>query len=91
MSKKTDTRVVESRDDAEMMRRPNLWPRWPVLPLKRRSAETGFPETGMLVEASDVPLTTVLVGTIFDADVFALPRKEYESADAIVADGWIVD
>jgi hypothetical protein len=86
----TDAEVVEQRNDAEMMRRPHLWPSHPYLPLKRRPPlEDDSQNLGLLADNSG-PMLTVLIGNLF-ASKDTAPRIEYESADAVVADGWIVD
>lgn len=67
--------------DREFMDTPKEWPLWPVLPL----VQHGTGQAGFLTEGKP----RVYIGNIFDNrfDNF----KDYESFDAIIADGWRVD
>jgi hypothetical protein len=82
--------IVENRDDVGMLGRPDLWPhRW-ILPLVR-DHEADDQRYGYVL-AEDP--TTVVLGLIFDAPRTPRhPRRvlRYESAEAVVADGWRVD
>jgi len=74
------------------------WPFRPILPVKRPRKQLGsWPETGIILEGA---LTRVL-----KEDIFSLPKTkeemikclrqanayEYETVDALLEDGWIVD
>lgn len=82
-------RIIRERDHVAMMKTPDLWGCWPFLPLKRRRADHHLPDTAVLAEFSDAPRTRVYLCNMwaFNPAVF----KDYESAEAIVADGWEVD
>lgn len=82
-----------NRDDAAMMKSPERWPRWPMLPLKHRTDRVacGFPRTGMLFATGKA--------IVFECNLFdfgpdftmeGVPRHEYPSIEAI-ADEWEVD
>jgi hypothetical protein len=70
------------------------WPRWPILPLKRKNEKASFGmDMGVITVGN---LTTVLL-----TDMFSLPRsqEEYDSMDKVeyntinemILDGWEVD
>lgn len=80
--------------DIDMIKNVADWPAWPYLPIKRPAKVWGqWPECRTI--CAEEPLTVIEVGMYglpktreeFDA----LPRQKYESAEAIVADGWVVD
>jgi hypothetical protein len=76
-------------DDLKMMTTPDAWPRWPLLPLKRRRG-MGMPDTACLY-ADGTP--TLLICNLFDTaeKKLAAPKKTYPDFKAIVEDGWVVD
>jgi hypothetical protein len=87
---KTDEQVRTDHDDAEMMKRPHLWP-YVVLPLKR--IRDGALETAVFVNPplDDGEKWKIIADvTIYDGHEPGRP-VEYDSAEAIVADGWKVD
>lgn len=70
----------------------NRWPLWPQLPVKRRR-ENAFPQCGMvedrmdnLTAGKDEPCLPLRVKVDGSGEVL-----EYATADAMLADGWIVD
>lgn len=72
--------------DISMIGRPNDWPRWPRLPLKRGPQNNELAvciESGKRFDVYHCDLFTKISG--------ATPFTHYESAEAIVADGWRVD
>ena len=92
---KTDEQVLTTHDHLEMMKRPRLWPQFPLLPLKRR-AKKGRPTTAILTSTVGHQTTVVLVN-IFEfvldkeKDLDKYPKEEYDSYEAICAAGWRVD
>ena len=44
---KTDQQVIREKDDLEFLKRPNLWPLWPIVPLKKYSDNDVMPETAL--------------------------------------------
>ena len=70
---------------------PSTWPLRPLLPLSR-NAEGDWPELGFLV-ATGGPV--VYRGSIYDIppglDLSGFKSTEYETFDAVFADGWRVD
>jgi hypothetical protein len=86
-------RIDVDKDDRGMILHPNLWPKWPYLPVKRRLEGGSFPETGV-----------IWIGTKFNiyfVNLFDMPKSAeefkatnhipYNNVDELIADGWIVD
>lgn len=92
-------------DDREFILNPVLWPRWPLLPLKRRNDKNPPFDCGLLIAVD--PAKGKLATTVFCAYLFGLQngktikellidnpnveRIEYDNVDALLADGWVVD
>lgn len=86
-------RILETKDDAMMMRHPILWDMFPFLCLARGE---GHPLTRELAVLHEKEGFTVIIGNLIimvdDESYFKqCPRKPYESPEAIIADGWRVD
>lgn len=83
------------KEDIQHIRQEDSWSNWPVLPVKRhnRNQPHGLPDCGVLYAGRGV--------VVFMANMWALPKTEaeflalktyrYESAEAMVDDGWLVD
>jgi hypothetical protein len=79
---------------------PCLWPDWPFLPMVRRPRGRE-PELGVVVDlwrAVGLPgySATVFKANRYElpkavADLLALPKCVYDTAEEVVADGWCVD
>jgi hypothetical protein len=89
MPELTDQEVLNRKQDAEMIRRPHLWPHM-VLPLKRTYSglETAVvrdvrPDGAVLVEEN-----TTLFGPVGDEKP---TMRTYLDAEAVVDAGWRVD
>jgi len=76
-------RAIRNEDD---------WPRWPYLPVTR-SVNGSSPAAGFIYAGLDVAY-------VFTMNIYAmpkegylrdLPRIEYDSFEALAADGWKVD
>ena len=84
-------RQVEDRPKhAAMMAAPDRWPVWPFLPMKRYSQRGGNMQTGYLI-ASAEDRFTIFLGLIAMARPETDSRMPYDSYDAMLADGWMVD
>lgn len=107
MSSMADQEVLRRRDDAEMMRRPNLWP-MQVLPMKRSGLNGSEMDCGIFVCCDDdgalklwnanrveLSLAAKPGDTIAEALARVVDAKhpawEYDSIEACLADGWGVD
>lgn len=78
-------------NDLAMISHPERWPRWPLLPLKRRTAK-GEWELGTLVGAPEVGFEVVLADMYtFRLSAAKLKSIEYDNANDVLADGWLVD
>jgi hypothetical protein len=94
-----------THDDATMIRQTMRWPRWPMLPLKRKNNSLEDWNLGVLLDtkANDDALKgkpgskfTVYHVYMFDppkdkAGWDAAPKTEYDTLTALLADGWVVD
>jgi len=93
MRAKFDREVMEGRDHLEMLKRPDLWGYWPVLPMKKPAIlERNFMDVngmGYVLDAEGCQ-NKVFIGNIFLAsksDRFI----QYDSLEAMLIDGWVVD
>jgi hypothetical protein len=72
----------------EMVDNPQHWPKWPVLPLKRRKGDLGHGDyLGFLVDTGPSPIYQVYIGCMF------LPPTNmeiYTTLDELL-DVWEVD
>jgi len=90
-------RIVRERDHAAMIDRPDLWPLGRVLPLKKPGKVFDDDGTGFIINPDGVHWEvefdryTVFVGVVGLSDPKKCPRVQYDSAQAIVDDGWVVD
>lgn len=90
-------RIEEHRLNLARMSDPGGWPRWPVLPVKRR---------GHTTESFGIGIMVAVEGRLFhvyNASMFGLKpgplsdqldqmeRKEYKDYEGILDDGWVVD
>ena len=67
------------------------WPCWPLLPI-RRGEELGLfvADRGPTVYVANIVDVEKGSGDL-DTDLATFPKHEYESFDAALADGWVVD
>lgn len=96
------TEWMKSKDpetEKALMQDPDDWPCWPMLPVKRYSTKEGsWPETGLMIAKSNVAggvEPTVYMLNLFGEhtikEFIECKKHKYESLDALVDDGWIVD
>jgi len=93
-------RPVRARD-LMVMRDPQLWSKWPFLPVIRPPLAHAEPQLGVLYDARAVSGTYGYTATVFlvnlyllpdtEAELFAAPKRVYDTIDELVADGWAVD
>lgn len=85
----------EMQADLKMMKEPDSWPLWPLLPMKK-VADTGNPgfllATGKpkLYLRNFLELKDIGIRTIGEVDE-KIAAKEYTSFEEILDDGWIID
>jgi hypothetical protein len=75
--------------DIAGMKDPDIWPQWPLLPLKRYEQGSHRMQTGYLV-AQEKDRWSVYLGNVWAVQITD-PAQPYDSPEAIVADGWEVD
>jgi hypothetical protein len=81
--------------DLEMMQDPKEWPIWPHLPLFRyKGGHRNDKEYGFIISFGDGqmlnPKPIVWLGVIGEVKLDR-PKIVYESFEALLADGWLVD
>jgi len=94
-TKKPDDRHAKHR---AMILDTSRWPKWPWLTLTRKETTdpaNPFGDCGLLM-ATEKPWAEVILWNLFmlpkDPEEFKkLPRRHYDSVDALLADGWVVD
>lgn len=79
------------RDDAAMIDSPDKWPCYPLLAMKHRDGNGGWPDKFGVMLA--IEPYTVYEGSMSGpiADLLQAPKHVFTSAAAVVAAGWIVD
>lgn len=88
----------EKTEDLKLMKDPQSWRRWPILPVKKLVENGERPKIGFLLaigkpivylknmyDLKDLGITTV------KEIMEKVESKEYSSFDDIVDDGWTVD
>lgn len=77
------------QQDFNMVMDDSGWPRWPVLPMKRKRG--GNVEFGVVIAGSR---RIVYLCSIFNTKGISdgtAEKVEYEAVEEMLADGWIVD
>ena len=93
MKRVVETKIVPEKErNIKMMENPNDWPRWPLLPLIRKSNTDLMGEPGFIVE-SDTAKFTVYKANIFmlPKDFETIPKEVYDNFENIFNAGWRVD
>ncbi len=93
MAKKVKSKVPEF-DHLAMIRDSYRWGRWPYLPMKRDNNSLEDKNLGVLVD--DGKSLTIYHVYLFGLpatreEFLASPQTTYESHEAMLADGWMVD
>lgn len=70
----------------EFMLEPDLWPRWPYLPIRKRNPAGPFPFHGTLVQTSEGKFEFIQVD-----DGSKISRGGLELIQQLFDEGWIVD
>lgn len=92
-AKLTDEQVLQRRDTLEMMRRPHLWPQYPLLPLRVQ----GVPRRiGLLFHAGMLSSGDLDLRFLDGANMLLVTVEQFASAPQadirqLVNDGWVVD
>lgn len=86
----------DQNDFVHFMKHAELWPRWPVLPVKKR-VDGQFPICAVMFDGLPKPtvflanLCMVENGKMTATELYKGQHWVYESFEALVADGWEVD
>ena len=88
----SDREVLESMNHVEMIRRKHLWPKL-VLPLKKPELwkKNMMDDNALGVLVQDGEKYKVYVVNLYEFLPTEKPDFVYDSPEAVVADGWIVD
>lgn len=90
-------------DDKKMMLDYANWPCWPTLPIKRKNHSIADKNLGILVATQEYVdalkgKSKIVVYHVYmyglpktKEEWAAAPKTEYDTIDALLADGWIVD
>jgi hypothetical protein len=91
-------KVLGPGDDLEMLCKPELWPKWPMLPMKNYKLadpkDHGFPLCGIVYDEAGADRYPVYLGNTFcnpdpaDPDV---KKLVYDTFAKMLAAGWVVD
>lgn len=75
----------------QMLNDPSSWPRWPWLPMKKRPGGIADPN-GLGYIYGDPGQPIILhVGNMLSTDMSKLPTLTFESVEALMQAGWVVD
>lgn len=78
--------------DVEFLKSPGRWPCWPCCPVRRSTGvQGGFPDHGIVLAECASIVYWVNLFFFSMEDLKTCEKHEYESAEAMVADGWEVD
>lgn len=90
----------EQEKELQMMKEAFSWPLWPLLPVKKRKPDGSWPTLGTMYSPhpGDAVKPIIFKETVDEIVMQSKSRsfiptvlQEYESIEAIVEDGWIVD
>lgn len=85
--------MFTAQDDIDMMSNPERWP-YHFLPVKNYQSQddNDMPIAGLMLDPEPrVHLISMTEWTQYPLAIFQAERVEYESFEAMVEDGWMVD
>lgn len=92
-----ERREKEKQEDLRMIKDPNTWGCWPILPMKKATGEGERPVGFLLATGKPklylrnfLDLRGIGVQTVKEIDE-KVQSREYVSFEAILDDGWIID
>jgi hypothetical protein len=77
--------------DREWLLQPNLWPKWPVCPLKKTDGSCALVFGDPAKMGNTWHVWFVPNANIWHMDDETIRKGSYEPLDKILADGWVVD
>lgn len=77
----------------EFLRTPDEWPNWPLCPVKKRMVTNVANDVGLVIEGPSGTEPVVFLCNLWRVkeDFDTATQLKYESLEALVADGWMVD
>lgn len=97
MRTKEEEFELERKDSLFLFQNPPAWPQWPYQTIKRRKADGTLPDVAVLVdfgtpgEAFKIHLIEKNLFTLSQEDVEHAMTTDQINAEALIADGWVVD
>lgn len=92
---------MKSLTDTEIIRDPNRWGMWPMLPMKRRSNSLDKKDLGFLLDSIEHNqacrgngVFTIFHHYAFDMKSFdarTCPATTYKTLEAMLQDEWVID
>ena len=86
-----DVQKERQSKSISFLKRPHVWPCWPVCPVKRHVGQGMLPDIGIVVADGTWIVYRISLFTATAADLESCEKHEYETVEALVADGWEVD
>ena len=86
--------MADTERDLRMIMDPSLWPRWPLLPLKRHKKDYSMPDMGCMCEGALEDRFVIYEINCWHPKETPLPWPEiarYNTAEELIADGWKID
>jgi len=85
--------MIDQEDLNRILHGQDDWPHWPFLPMKKRTKDSFGWKFGVIIADN---LSKVIISNLFMLpdtveELMNLNCEEYESVEAMLEDGWIVD
>ena len=88
-------KAMREQNHLEWLRNPDWWMYWPIQPVKRRRGGTEFPDCGLVAVDTKGDCAPAVHDVLLLGAEKALEQPhitfQYESIEAMLADGWEVD
>ena len=75
----------------DFLKSPESWPHFPLCPVKRYEQEDKPPRTGVVLSSQPNTVVGLNVFLVSREKFKTAERWEYDSVEAVVADGWLID
>jgi hypothetical protein len=84
---------AQAKNHVEWIKHPDWWPMFGICPLKHSTRKDpnagGMPLTGVVVSCDDPGV--VRIGVLGITNFSQAPQEKFDSVEAMVAAGWVVD
>lgn len=91
-------RRQEREESLRIMQTPPGWFMWPVLPVKRRKPDGGWPDLGIMIDVDEhrhkvfrVGLYSLKKNVPLEEQLHGIEVDRYESLEEVIEAGWVVD